>query len=286
MSSKIKNCKTCNAQIAANAKTCPYCGAKNKKPFFKKPIFWIFIVIFIGLIALLFGGGDKEIDYSKPDITVTSDEIMNDYSSNTVTADEKYRNKTVEVSGQISTISEYTIRLSGDEDDNWLTNVVISLAPGQDDMIRRLAKDAKLTVVGVCKSTDMFSDIKIENAKIIEEKTELSSGTVQNNNTDDNSPVNTDIDTFMNDYSSNSVAADDKYKGRTVVLTGCKVYSVEDGYVQLEGNDEWSLDFVNAYYNDKESIKELKKDDVVTVTGVCKGEELFGIKVTDCEFEK
>jgi hypothetical protein len=31
MSKKMMNCKTCDTQIAKSAKTCPSCGAKNKK---------------------------------------------------------------------------------------------------------------------------------------------------------------------------------------------------------------------------------------------------------------
>ena len=48
---KIISCKTCGAEIAASAKTCPHCGAKNIKPIFKKWWFWVIIVIFIGAIG-------------------------------------------------------------------------------------------------------------------------------------------------------------------------------------------------------------------------------------------
>ncbi|WP_036931357.1 Ltp family lipoprotein [Proteocatella sphenisci] len=44
------NCKTCGGEIAKNAKSCPSCGAKNKKPFYKKWWVWA-IVIFIGIGA-------------------------------------------------------------------------------------------------------------------------------------------------------------------------------------------------------------------------------------------
>lgn len=43
---KMTTCATCGAEIAASAKTCPHCGAKNKvkKPVYKRPWFWILIV--------------------------------------------------------------------------------------------------------------------------------------------------------------------------------------------------------------------------------------------------
>ncbi|MGN0567777.1 MAG: zinc-ribbon domain-containing protein, partial [Acutalibacteraceae bacterium] len=34
-------CKFCGAAISKEEKTCPNCGAKNKKPIFKRAWFWI-----------------------------------------------------------------------------------------------------------------------------------------------------------------------------------------------------------------------------------------------------
>lgn len=44
---KMKNCNTCGSQIAANAKMCPSCGAKNKQPIFKRFWFWLLIVFVV-----------------------------------------------------------------------------------------------------------------------------------------------------------------------------------------------------------------------------------------------
>lgn len=45
--SKIINCKSCYNKIMSNTKTCPKCGAKNKKPFYKR---WWFIIIVVVLL--------------------------------------------------------------------------------------------------------------------------------------------------------------------------------------------------------------------------------------------
>ena len=59
MSSKMVKCKSCGNEIAANAKSCPGCGAKNSKPIFKKWWFWLLVVIVV--IALIgSAGGDDE----------------------------------------------------------------------------------------------------------------------------------------------------------------------------------------------------------------------------------
>lgn len=50
---KMTACETCGAEIAASAKTCPHCGAKNKvkKPVYKRWWFWVLIVVVV--IALM-----------------------------------------------------------------------------------------------------------------------------------------------------------------------------------------------------------------------------------------
>ncbi len=47
MSNKLIKCKSCGREIAANAKVCPACGAKNKKPIYKRIWFWILVLIVI-----------------------------------------------------------------------------------------------------------------------------------------------------------------------------------------------------------------------------------------------
>ena len=68
MKAKNVNCKVCGKEIAASAKTCPKCGAKNKKLFYKK---WWFSVLAIVLIFSFAGTGcsasdDTEIGAQEP----------------------------------------------------------------------------------------------------------------------------------------------------------------------------------------------------------------------------
>ena len=60
---KIINCKTCSKEIASSAKTCPNCGAKNKKPIYKRPWFIIIMLFVIGS-ALSGALSDTDIDTS------------------------------------------------------------------------------------------------------------------------------------------------------------------------------------------------------------------------------
>ena len=60
MSKKLISCKACGQTMAKNAKACPHCGAKNKKPIFKKWWFWVIVVIL--LISVGTSGNDSNAE--------------------------------------------------------------------------------------------------------------------------------------------------------------------------------------------------------------------------------
>lgn len=65
MAAKMIKCKTCGADMAANAKACPQCGAKNKKPIYKKWWFYVLIVLVVIVIAGGSSNGDNKTAESK-----------------------------------------------------------------------------------------------------------------------------------------------------------------------------------------------------------------------------
>ena len=70
MEQKLTSCKTCGKEIAVSAKNCPHCGAKTKKPIFKKWWFWLLVVFVIGMIAST--NGKKDTPKPTPDRPVES----------------------------------------------------------------------------------------------------------------------------------------------------------------------------------------------------------------------
>ena len=58
--SKMKKCKACSKEIATNAKSCPECGAKNKKPIYKRAWFWA-----VAVIVVVGTSGGSDTDNSK-----------------------------------------------------------------------------------------------------------------------------------------------------------------------------------------------------------------------------
>ena len=77
--SKMTECKTCGNQIATNAKACPNCGAKIKKPIYKKWWFWFLIVVILLVLITNISSGSDDNDDAQTTTTPTS-------SSETTTA--------------------------------------------------------------------------------------------------------------------------------------------------------------------------------------------------------
>ena len=71
MAAKLINCKVCSAEMAKSAKRCPKCGAKNKKPFYKKWWLWL-IVIFIVIGAAGSSSDEPNASQEEPPATVVN----------------------------------------------------------------------------------------------------------------------------------------------------------------------------------------------------------------------
>ena len=121
--SKLIKCKTCQTEMASDAKTCPKCGAPNKK---KGCFTWLIYIGggFIGLCVLgaIFSSGDKQsgtgasqaasrssgtpAPQTVATMDVNADDLYKAYEANEVAADEKYKGKLVKVHGFVKNIGK------------------------------------------------------------------------------------------------------------------------------------------------------------------------------------
>lgn len=81
---KLKQCKCCSKEIAQNAKSCPNCGSKNPKPFYKKVWFWIIAIIIIAGVSGS-SSDDNSTESNTPDATTTEDSKTNPKIGDVVT---------------------------------------------------------------------------------------------------------------------------------------------------------------------------------------------------------
>ena len=175
-------CRSCGAQIAKSAKTCPSCGAKNKKPIYKRPWFIILaILVVIGIIGGAAGGGDdpapaddqtaqveqesgdtgeetkakKEAEAKIEYESVTADQMMDDLDANAASAKDKYEDKYFAISGKLGTIDSDGQYFDVMPDDEFAFLGVTCYIQDDDqlDKIKGMNKDQELTVKG--KVTDV-----------------------------------------------------------------------------------------------------------------------------------
>lgn len=57
-------CKKCGAELPAGATVCPACGRKRKKPFYKRGLFWFFVVAATVMAGV--GSGVNSMEGGKP----------------------------------------------------------------------------------------------------------------------------------------------------------------------------------------------------------------------------
>lgn len=98
--SKMIKCKTCGADIAHNAKSCPQCGAKNSKPFYKK--WWVWGIALIVIIAVSSNSGNKS----------GNNNTANSVTNNTTTAGNNTDIQTMYSVGETITTDKFEITIN------------------------------------------------------------------------------------------------------------------------------------------------------------------------------
>ena len=126
--SKMKNCKACGAEIATSAKSCPKCGAKNKKPIWKQWWVWILVVI-IPFAAICGIAGNSDTNPSDTNTTTIQEPIsysvvsvadmIDNLNANALKAEKTYDGQYLEVTGRLGNIDSngsYITLYGGDFD--------------------------------------------------------------------------------------------------------------------------------------------------------------------------
>ena len=130
--SKMINCKSCGAEIASSAKSCPKCGAKNKKPIWKRWWVWILaVIILFAAISSIGGNSNTNNSSSSADIddpavqepinyiAVSVADMMDMLNANALKAENTYNGQYLEITGRLNVIDSdgsYIALYGGDFD--------------------------------------------------------------------------------------------------------------------------------------------------------------------------
>lgn len=115
----MKKCKNCQKEIDAKAKKCPFCQSDLRNWFVRHPIWTIVLVLFvIGMFGVASSGGNEKTASKSTPTTAQAEPtkaaalqvdalvFVTDFDKNQLNAEEKYKDKVVELTAVIKNISE------------------------------------------------------------------------------------------------------------------------------------------------------------------------------------
>ena len=122
----VPHCPVCGKEMAAGVKACPSCGAKNKKPIYRRWWFWVLVVLVIAAVGSAMGSEDNGTEApqqiqqettgtpesgagqaEEPAVTYTAysvGQLMDDLDSNALKAESTYQDQYVELTGRLNVI--------------------------------------------------------------------------------------------------------------------------------------------------------------------------------------
>lgn len=159
-------------------------NAQTKKPWYKK--WWVITIAVLAVLYAIGSGGDEdtktaddnqsepkaaveeakkpvEPEKTTPDILVTSANLSKEYSENEVAADQKYKDKLVEISGKITSVDNDTfddgmiVRLSDGKYD--VNNAWCYMKESERDKVLAFKKGQQVTLIGKGDSATLGSPV-------------------------------------------------------------------------------------------------------------------------------
>lgn len=104
-----------------------------------------------------------------------------------------------------------------------------------------------------------------------------------------NPSINISAAQLISEYKANEIAADQKYKGKLIQVTGQVDHVGKDildsMYVTVNGKDKYEFVSVQCMFDDERAtrLSYLREGDPVTVQGTCDG-KLGNVLLKNCEF--
>lgn len=252
--------------------------------------------ISVNVLAMLIGGawvlfmvGFKKTDGDSTPvddgttISITAVALDEEYDSNEIAADKKYKGKTLAVTGKVQRITrddkpgKVTVELIGTPD----STVDCHFDRAQQGELDNVAVGQEVTIRGKCKGK-VRSFVTLETCSISKEpekKPEPKAGAA----------ISVTLETLDKDYSKNIGTADTKYKGKVLEVTGpvFRVNRNKTDKITVElGADERLLDCDFLKKDGQAQLMAVKEGDTVVIRGTCRGQTNGIPRLENCTLVK
>lgn len=176
----MKVCKECGTELSSKAKTCPKCGLDQRSFYSKHKILMIiFAIVCIGAIGTALSGdennnaiqtsGDVAETKVEEVITVDYKELHKEYMDNPISADAKYKGKTLKLTGKVDDIDR---EIAGNTyitfEIDFLEDIRITFKKSEESKVAQLKKGQQVTIKGKCTGTLLSTTVALADCEIIE----------------------------------------------------------------------------------------------------------------------
>lgn len=156
---------------------------KTKKPIYKKWWFWLIVIVIV--VGIASSTGETQNNETKPTSTSTNVEekkeellevdykvLHQDYMDNPISADAKYKDKMLKLTGVVDNIDReiagntYITFHIGDQYS--FQDVRITFKKSEESKVAQLKKGQNITIKGRCQGTILSTTVSLMDSEIVE----------------------------------------------------------------------------------------------------------------------
>ena len=156
--------QTNNVEVQQAINTALQTQKKKKR---KKRLIIFLVIIVIAIVGIGISSSGSSDEDTTPVMTITADQIIADYKSNELSANEKYQDKYVTITDcTVKNIDDGFFYVEAKDEDLWLCEIVVYYNDDQKDSVLSLSENDVVSISGKVTGTDIFSDVKVDKAII------------------------------------------------------------------------------------------------------------------------
>jgi len=248
-------------------------------------VVWLFIIGGMGKwaeqAAVLEAQRQVEIETGDA-IKIPASKLGNEFESNVVNAEAKYKGKLLEVTGKVKMVSKervgkITVEI-GDDD----TTIDCEFGSSKKDDLIGVDIGNTVTIRGMCKGVGRAKVVILETCVLVKGIDLASLGRA----------IPVTVATLLEDYKGNEITGDEKYAGKQLELSG-KVARVVKGtgstigvFLKGDGEDDFEEIFCEFDKTAQNALKSFTVGKSVKVQGTCEGRKNGVVTLTNCSIPK